>query len=536
MRRRWRGARRDSSFPQLENTLINLIPGRGRRERVAGAVPLDEKITLSLAEAGGGEPSVTQLDLCAGWAVSRGHVSRTLERLKSSGLVAEANLRLPGAARAVKAYGLTAQGRAKADEVRRRLLAKPVRVMARGEDRGEVPIEAALGMARQALRLSQVVREVEDSGRLDIEAPALRAQEPARGVADLSDAPARPPVLAGRDRELDALAGWWSSAEPAHLALLGPGGIGKSALLATALRDRPPPGAHVVWFDAANRVPDDLQARLAKAFGRPGRRAVGARPDARALVDALGPLLRNRPLLVVVDPWEKASPELRGFVDGLARAARTSGGVRLLLASRTPVSISVPCRSLLLEPLAPEDAARLAEEAGTGPSRARQAASQAGGNPAVLAAWSGPPASSAERVASELHARFSGVERSVPEWLAIDADGLPLRLMSRLVADSEFAVETLRQAGLCIGPAWRPRLPTDVRAAVAGTLGEAQRRRMHSQVADEALANGLAVDEFLHHLLLAGEEPRAIEWLNANAHLVLDEAFRLFGAEPGQPA
>jgi predicted ATPase/class 3 adenylate cyclase len=154
--------------------------------------------------------------------------------------------------------------------------------------------------------------------------PRLRTASPAVG-----DLPTRRTSFIGRESDLDAIAALLGSSR--LVTLTGPGGIGKTSVALETARlvaDRFPDGA---WFVALADTGDpstvgSVIARTIGLFDGPGRPAA----------DALGPYLKDRSVLLVLDNFEHLL-DAAGAVAGILDASADS---RILVTSRAPLRIA----------------------------------------------------------------------------------------------------------------------------------------------------------------------------------------------------
>jgi AAA ATPase domain len=219
--------------------------------------------------------------------------------------------------------------------------------------------------------------------------------------------------LIGRDSELSRLRGLVAPPPPESrvLMLLGDAGMGKTVLLAEAVRQARSAGLRVLQvtgreseqdlaFAGLHQLLRPVLDRVANLPGRQAEALLGAfglsaePPPAGALVTGLAVLTllsrlsENRPLLVVADDAQWLD---RGSLDTLAFAARRleSEPLVLLLGARgnlPPAGFERDFPDLLLKPLSTQDSGRLLDAQPHPPrGRAReQVLAQAAGNPMAL--------------------------------------------------------------------------------------------------------------------------------------------------------
>lgn len=163
-----------------------------------------------------------------------------------------------------------------------------------------------------------------DVPELPSDLPALRTES-----TSLGDLPSRLTSFIGRDREQEELA--TILGEQRLVTLTGPGGIGKTSLAVETARkvaDRFPDGA---WFVPLDEIDDPSTVRSVIA------RTIGLHDGAaRRASEALGPYLRDRAALLLLDNFEHlldASGDVAYVLDASPRT-------RIIVTSRAPLRIS----------------------------------------------------------------------------------------------------------------------------------------------------------------------------------------------------
>jgi hypothetical protein len=243
----------------------------------------------------------------------------------------------------------------------------------------------------------------------------------------------------GRERELSVFRSWLASGEAAILAVSGPSGIGKTALLAAFEREAGVAGRPTVWVDGSAVLP--TEADFLAALGQ------------RDLEEAICALGATRPL-VVFDAFEALGGVTRYVREQLV--PRLDARVRLVVAGRHPLDAwhtgerwPVAIRSLALEPLdGAESREYLARRGVTGSELCGQILASCGGWPLAL--------SLAADLVEQLELRRLS---ATPEWhLAVKA------LVEQLLQEaSEPALRTLIEAGAVV-----QRFDEETLAAIAG--------------------------------------------------------------------
>lgn len=384
---------------------------------------------------------------------------------------------------------------------------------------------------------------------------------------------ARSTTLVGRDRELEVLEQALSeSAEPGTRAVMvrGEAGIGKSALLEQFLARTAERGTQVVAGRAqavergipyaavhhaiARLAPHvgpetrRLVERLSRAIGAPS--AAGGPVDERlaraldAALDLIGALAAHRSVVLAVDDLHAADEETLALVGALARRsvglpvllvitlrsdlAQASAAVERFLAE-----VEVDCRASVLElaPLSREGVARVLENLGGEPPSdevAQNVYERSGGNAFFVAELGAGFMPSPDQTVRPSR-RTAVIQRLLPP----DPEALPLAkvlsaagglqlselpaagAVARLPPEaSQATFDGLVRARLLVatatgGYAFRHEI---LREAVYDELGPAERRRIHTGLAEELIRlrdAGRDVDPvtIAHHAMTAADGP-----------------------------
>lgn len=168
------------------------------------------------------------------------------------------------------------------------------------------------------------------------------APEPSRPNVP-AELPALPALFTGRDDEADRILAAVGSGAPV-IAVSGPGGVGKSALIlhvAHRIRKRYPDGALFVRLRGASpdpAEPADVLARLLRSLPAPGSDDAELRGDAEALAARFRTRLAGRRFLLVFDDAGSAD-QVRPLLPG-------SSGSLVLITSR-PVLAELAAATLV---------------------------------------------------------------------------------------------------------------------------------------------------------------------------------------------
>ncbi|HYY47527.1 MAG TPA: hypothetical protein VFA17_02475, partial [Thermoplasmata archaeon] len=263
---------------------------------------------------------MTQDGMAASLAMSRAHVALELKRLKEAGRVVQRMAHVANARTRRKVYDLTPSGQEVARRMREHAKARKVGWSGPDGLRDVTGEEAIASLRRAGLRESEAVQRVLSSDV--IEAPRPKPPAP--------PAPVRP--FFGRVAELRALRDWLASDSSATAVVLGVAGIGKSALVASAIQEeaRPVLTRRVYAHDDAH----GLLGSFADFLARQGRRRLRALITKPAYdpVEAAALLRTDLAGSVLVLDDLHASPTADALLRSILEQ-RASG--KVLVASRT---------------------------------------------------------------------------------------------------------------------------------------------------------------------------------------------------------
>lgn len=205
---------------------------------------------------------MTQDGIAASLALSRAHAALELKRLKAAGRVEERMAHVANAKSRRKVYELTPSGQETARRMREHAKGRSVRLSGPEGSRDVSGAEAIEALRRAGLRESEAVQRVFATDWIEIPRPD----------------PPRPPVpvrpFIGRADERQVLREWLASDSTATAVVLGVAGIGKSALIASAVsgEERPILVRRVYAHDDAH----GLLSSFAEFLARQGRRRLKA--------------------------------------------------------------------------------------------------------------------------------------------------------------------------------------------------------------------------------------------------------------------
>ena len=303
---------------------------------------VNERVLLHLRESArdAADPyPLTQPGIAETLGIRVNHVSRAVKQLIRQRLVSEGVSRIRGEVRKRKVYGVTPDGHALAQKLVQEVSQRRVVAVDASGER-----EVAAGEARRFVApptLTRLFSAVDSDGKLDLRKPAAA---PAREHAHREEGRPPPKVLVGREKEADAFRSWLADGPPV-LAILGPRGIGKTALASACLDDERP---RFWWSVRETDTPyaflEGLAAWLAD-LGKGDLRTKIAKepPDWREVARVLARDLRSSGAILVLDEAHAANGNLAPYLDAVTEAVVASGA-RLAVTSEE----ALPQRAALL--------------------------------------------------------------------------------------------------------------------------------------------------------------------------------------------
>lgn len=298
---------------------------------------VNERVLLHLRESGAARESVdayplTQPGIADTLGIRVNHVSRAVKQLIAQRLVAEGVGRIRGEVRKRKVYAVTPEGHALAQRLVGELAQRRVVAVDASGERA-VPAQDARRLVVPPT-LTRLLAAIDQGGRLDLRKPVAA---PARELALFDEGRPEPRALAGRTEEGDALRAALREGPPI-VAIVGPRGVGKTALVAACVEDDRPRfwwtfrerddvasflGGLAAWLAQLGK--GDLRGRIAK--GVPGWRDV-AKLTARDL--------RGSNALLVFDDLHAIAEDVLPYVEAVAESA-ASAGCRVAVTAVEPL-------------------------------------------------------------------------------------------------------------------------------------------------------------------------------------------------------
>ncbi len=275
------------------------------------------RILAHLSATASHEPAslsgLTQEGIAAATHSGRTTATKWLARMESSGVVVGERAHVPGHRVRKTVYRLTHEGWIQAMKLRGRLHSDIVEVLAPGLDPTPMRVAEIPEIFPAYVNMTAAVSLVR-RGRLDF--TRLRTEE---------------------FMELDA----WSASPSSLLIVTGIAGIGKSTLVASWLvRQRPRP--YIYWFEINESTTraillEDLAAFLTRLGRRGLKNLLGERraADPQVVTRVLSHDLREVPILVVLDNYHRAAPDLVRFITGPLLGLVHEASTKVLLISRT---------------------------------------------------------------------------------------------------------------------------------------------------------------------------------------------------------
>jgi DNA-binding MarR family transcriptional regulator len=287
---------------------------------------VNERVLLHLRESGVARESIdayliTQPGIADALGIRVNHVSRAVKQLISRRLVAEGIARIRGEVRKRKVYTVTSEGHALAQRLAGEIGVRRVVAVDASGERALTALEAKRLLAPPTL--TRLLAAVDAEGRVDLRRPeAGPVREPAR----FEEGRPEPRPLVGRAEEAEAFRAWLRDGPPV-LAVMGPRGIGKTALVAAYFDDDRP---RFWWTLRAHDGPEAFLEGLAAWLAQLGKgdlrgRLAKGTPGWRDLGKLLARDLRGTGALLVLDDLHVASAELGPYLDAVVEAVPTAG-------------------------------------------------------------------------------------------------------------------------------------------------------------------------------------------------------------------
>jgi len=468
---------------------------------------------------------LTQEGIAASTHSGRTTATKWLARLEAGGLVAGERAHVPGHRVRKTVYRLTHDGWAEAMKLRGRFQSDIVEVAASDLDPTPMRVADIPEIFPAYVNLTAAVSLIR-RGRLDF--TKLRGIG-AGAVAPVlwGDTLRRLGRVFGRSDESRALDAWAASPS-AVLVVTGIAGIGKSALVASWLvRQQPRP--YIFWFEIHDGTTRSAFLRgLAAFLARLGRRGLTsllheagshAQP---VVVRLLNHDLKDLPILVVLDNFQRATPDLARFLRGPILELCRSPPTKVVMISRTvPANLSRrkgPKRPrievLRIGGLDLDASLSLLRAKGfAGDEVALQrVANTARGHPILLsfAAQTGSIVSGemTRYLEREIWRTLTKDERTLLEAASLFRGLVPLDAMHCYTAEWETAVHSLQAKNLLAPTISGGVIVHDsIREYIRDRLPEARRRSFHS-LASAYLLDGAEMHdrlEGLFHLVEAGD-------------------------------
>jgi DNA-binding MarR family transcriptional regulator len=297
---------------------------------------VNERVLVHLREAWVGQPSAppasTQEGIATALAIRANHVSRAVRTLLAEGLVSRENARVRGEVRRRKVYALTSSGRQLADRLYADALHRQVVLQEAGQVAQRLPVATAVRLPGGPFSVTQVLTAMQATGTLRLS--SLRGAAPALRLARVESGLPPPEALVGRAEEREAIAAWLRSSVPV-LAVTGPVGCGKTALVAQAFREAAE-GCHALWHTVTSGdTPASLAATLERFLDRMGKGSAHGKAPV-PLAAGLRHRLRGQPALLVFDGVSAAGREAADWLHAACEAAAEAGAKVILATHRAP--------------------------------------------------------------------------------------------------------------------------------------------------------------------------------------------------------
>ena len=327
---------------------------------------------------------LTQQGIARALGMRVNHVSRAVKSLQSQNCVTEQTARVRGEVRKRKVYLISHEGHAIAQALvndlgRRLVLVRDERGVAR-----EMTMAEARKLPGGPHTLTDILSNLDDAGVSDM--TRLAPGRTGAAMSHLEEGRPHGESFYGRTAELARIQEWAASPVPV-LLIVGPRGIGKTALASKAL-EALEAERHTFWYTAEEV---ETRGRILRALGAflnsvgrgelSGRLMDRSAPD-REVETILGRDWPAANAVLVLDDADRAPPEALRMLLG---AVRKRGGKMVLTAERSLPDLSRlraagDLQALALGGLDKQDCRRLAPK-GMSPEEFEKVYRLSGGNP-----------------------------------------------------------------------------------------------------------------------------------------------------------
>jgi predicted transcriptional regulator len=308
------------------------------------ALTAKEKIMLHLRETP--QPrdllnvhsGLTQEGIADSTGIRVNHVSRAISQLKSEDMVNEASGRVKGQLRKRKVYSHTEDGYSLAQSVREEVLRKKVKIREHDDSVKEISlyeIEKHVGVHHT---LTEVIRETDDSGILDMADLEVGPSEREEGFLSVAEGLVLTDPFYGRTKELKEIDDWTKSSKSRILVIRGAEGMGKSSLAAHTYSKKKTQ-SNLFWYSFRQwDTPETLLGTLSSLLGQLGKPGLGdylegGAKDMRSVLGALATRLKDTPAILFFDDLTEMSPELLTVFYHVLEIVERSASVRAILVS-----------------------------------------------------------------------------------------------------------------------------------------------------------------------------------------------------------
>jgi len=508
--------------------------------------PTPVRILTHLSSTSAHEPAtlgvLTQEGIAAATHSGRTTATKWLARLESSRLVARERAHVPGHRVRKTVYRLTHEGWVEAMKLRGRFQGDIVEVLAPGLDPTPMRVAEIPEIFPAYVNMTAAVSLVR-VGRLDF----TKLHGISSGAVPpilWGDTLRRQVRLFGRANESRALDAWVSSSS-SLLVVSGIAGIGKSALVASWLvRQRPRP--YIYWFEIREgTTPAIFLRNFAEFLARLGRRSLKIllaerrAEDLRVTARVLAHDLQEVPVLLVLDNYHRATPELANFVAGPVLEMGQRASTKVLLISRTLPASLIRRKAAKDSRLEILRVSGLDMDASLSLLRAKgfagdevglqRVATSARGHPILLsfAAQTGSAVSGeiTRYLEHEIWRTLSKEERTILEASSLFRGLIPLDALHCFSREWQAAVHGLQAKNLLAPTISGGMVVHDtIREYIHERLPEARRRSFHSLAATYFLDGSERRDnlEGVYHLVEAGDVKAFGEYLASHDQGLLD--------------
>ncbi|MEM4160754.1 MAG: ATP-binding protein, partial [Thermoplasmata archaeon] len=290
---------------------------------------------------------VTQKGIAEGVDILPAHVPRTVKKLIGEGLIEERFGRVEGIPRKVRVYFLTPDGVARANALKKEILAMKVPVRD-GEGIVEKTVEEVLKSARNFFSGIKSISSAEVVEPTKIGEPV---EPKLKRYVELWYSVPEAREFYGREEELAIIESVLNSNKPRFIAITGPWGAGKSLLAYKGL-ERVKKNSNIFWYTLRkNDTGWHLLSALSKFLAEMGKRTLeemlseSKEVDLEEFLRIFSIEIENTRIVIVIDDYQHANDEIVDILSSLIKAIKSCARAKLILTMRSDTPAYMWCYS-----------------------------------------------------------------------------------------------------------------------------------------------------------------------------------------------